>query len=157
MGPLFNLLRCVFLRLRDAGPACEQSETPETPPAGRPGLARLYSDSDVARQAEGAESNKDMHTWMADEDARREELFRRPVKSPSSNRRHRTPGAHIGFQMAQQSTQQVFCCGACGVQPLLLTKPMCPVRLPGAHSVLIPRPFVPSLLQANGSCAPRIS
>eukprot|EP00325_Prymnesiales_sp_UTEX-LB-985_P026274 CAMPEP_0174733160 /NCGR_PEP_ID=MMETSP1094-20130205/60780_1 /TAXON_ID=156173 /ORGANISM="Chrysochromulina brevifilum, Strain UTEX LB 985" /LENGTH=383 /DNA_ID=CAMNT_0015935783 /DNA_START=121 /DNA_END=1272 /DNA_ORIENTATION=+ len=63
---------------------------------------------------------------MLMEKADRQRLLLFQAVSNKSRRRSRqaatTPGAHIGFQMAQRTTQHVYCCGACGVS-LALSEP----------------------------------
>ena len=67
----------------------------------------------VAAQREAG----DLWGVMHDEDLRRERLFRLEnatacVRQPALKRRM-TPGAHIGFQMAQKNTSKVYCCASC--------------------------------------------
>ena len=109
---LRQLINSVVQRLREQEAHETQPEAQDlaTP---RQGLPRLLSEEDErASQAEG-----DMWNVMHDEDGRRERLFRLENASAcfrQPSRARTTPGAHIGFQMAQRSTARVYCCAACG-------------------------------------------
>ena len=69
------------------------------------------------RPSLSSKSHRGRHDWMADEDLRRDELFKKPL--PPAPRRPSTraipPGAHAGFQLARTACRRVYCCGACGV------------------------------------------
>jgi hypothetical protein len=122
MLQLRQLINSVVQRLREqeateAEPLAQDLATP------RQGLPRLVSDEDErAVQPEVG----DMWSVMHDEDGRRERLFRLENASACFRQPSRklTPGAHIGFQMAQRSTSRVYCCAGCGA----------PSPRPGPHA-----------------------
>ena len=109
---LRQLINSVVQRLREqeaneTQPVAQDLATP------RQGLPRLLSEEDErASQAEGG----DMWNVMHDEDGRRERLFRLENASACFRqpRARPTPGAHIGYQIAQRSTARVYCCAGCG-------------------------------------------
>ena len=114
---MLSLFRCMLMRLRDPFETkAEDDAVAATEPRRRPHLVRMLSEDDAMVPSAAAEE-KDMHTWMAEEDQRREELFAHPpavASSPRRRLRQSTAGAHVGFQLAQRTTERVYCCGACG-------------------------------------------
>lgn len=101
---LVHLLRCFVLRSRP-----NQSEAPLS----------LSSDEEAARARVAhspikVESNQ-LAATMAQENARRAQLFEEALREQERPTRRSTPsGAHIGYEMARASTRRIFCCGACG-------------------------------------------
>ena len=118
---LRQLINSVVQRLREqeaseSQPAAQDVATP------RQGLPRLLSDEDErASQPEGG----DMWNVMHDEDGRRERLFRLENASACFRQptRRPTPGAHVGYQMAQRATARVYCCAGCGALTPCSTAP----------------------------------
>ena len=114
---MLHLFRCVLLRLREHLHSEEEKVENDVPSiTSRPGLTRMLSEDGAVPQAA---VEKDLHTWMNEEDRRREELFKKPdasaiVGSHRARKRSVTPGAHVGFQLAQRGTRLVYGCGACG-------------------------------------------
>lgn len=115
MLQLRQLINSVVQRLREQEPDEPQQPQHEQDAATpRQGLPQLLSDED-ARTAQRQAG--DLWTVMHDEDLRRERLFRLENASAcvrqTPAKRRITPGAHIGFQMAQRSTSKVYCCASC--------------------------------------------
>ena len=134
MSWLRTLYKCLRLRLS----ADETSDTragirltlrPTTPssPLGHPHLPRVLSSEEcvppAASASSSAEATDDMHTWMRDEDARRECIFhlstaaaQQPASpKPSSPRQSaKRANASFGYDLARRQTRHIYCCGACG-------------------------------------------
>jgi len=98
------LTRCIFSSRVSAAP---DDLSGQPPPA----------DSDeIVQSLKAAPSKEVCEILMDEEDRNRLELFEKVSTNPPRRKRGRTstPGAHIGFQLAQHATQHVYCCGACG-------------------------------------------
>ena len=127
-APLFKCLRLPRMASLDGS---EQqhveniASVDDTPLRAR--LHRVISeDDDLAPRkgvycASAAMKADDVHTWMREEDERREELFRSTERIAKTAHRRRTArkckqdvGASISFQIARRATTNVYSCGACG-------------------------------------------
>ena len=115
-------------RLRAGIDAVSTNPESSSGPLGR-GRPRVLSEPEVleeeskvqsGRRAEGADA---LTCLMHDADSERGRIFGEAIASTRHgggrrNLKRTTAGAHVGFQLAQTSTQQVFCCGACGAHSL---------------------------------------
>jgi hypothetical protein len=163
---LRTLLKCLRLRLQsDEGGALlpEPLVPPQDDARRRSGMPLLLSEEQLA-VCHPASGPDDMHSWMRDEDERREKIFALAHESPRpSKARRRVAGArsarspeqvNASYQMARQRVKHVYCCGACGArlssQPHPLRRPA--VRRRPTHAFCW---GVHVLVQARGSCVPR--